>query len=226
MQIIHAAFKIRIVSNLMLPKPALPDAGFTSRDSRCAQSRVVPEFWQGFAAQLLNYVPTQAELGVMFGQCPNGVKMVRQQHPGINGERMVTSGAGHCLAQGSTKHRLEQDRLALMRDNGEKKCSARGLGTAVIGHGSSIGFWGVDVRCGRFTGSVCFQIFSNSDRIRNAFKHRISAILTQISSIKNIVGCALERTASNPTNLERTTAFNLRMFAFFQAASYPGQVQS
>lgn len=253
MHIIHAAFKICIIPNLVLPKPSLPDAGFTPRNSRCAQPRVLPEFWQGFAAQLLDHVPTQAVIGVTFRQRPNGMKVVGQQHPSINAERMVASGAGDRLAQSSTKCRLEQDGLTLMRDNREKERPARGLGAAVIGHGSSIGFWGVDVRCGGFTcgaftwggfmcggftggalksapyGNFCqyFQMFSNPGQVQNAFEHGISEILTKISSIKNLVGCALERTAPNPPNLERTKKkSHFRMFAFYQAASYASQAQS
>jgi hypothetical protein len=229
MHVIHAAFKIGIIPNLMLPKPTLPNTRFTPRNSRCAQPRVVPEFWQGFAAQLLYHVPTQAVISVMFRQRPNGMKVVGQQHPSINGERMVASGAGHSLAQRYTKCRLEQDGLALMRDNGEKERSARGLGTAVIGHGSSIGF-----TCGALKsapyGNFCqyFQMFLNPGQVQNTFERRISEILTKISSIKNLVGCALERTAPNPTNLERTTTFNFHMFAFFQVLQTlppPSQVQ-
>jgi hypothetical protein len=219
MHVIHAAFKIGIIPNLMLPKPRLPNTRFTPRNPRRTQSRVLPEFGQGFAAQLLDHVPTQAEISVIFRQRPNGVKMVRQQHPSINRERMVASGTVDCFAQGSTKHRLEQDRLALMRDDREKERPARGLDTAVIGHGSSIdGF-----TCGALKsapyGNFCqyFQMFLNPGQVQNTFERRICAILTKISSIKNLVGCALERTVLNPTNLERTTTtFNFHMFAFFQ----------
>ncbi len=246
MHIIHATFKICIIPNLMLPKSALPDARLTPRNSRHAQPRILPEFGQSLAAQLLNHVPPQAVIVVMFRQRPDRMKMIGQQHPSINDKRMVASGAVDRLTQSGTKCRLEQDGLTLMRDDREKECPARGLGAAVIGHGSSIGVWVVYVRCGGLTwggftcggftcgGFTCgalksapysmfFQICSNPGQ---ALESGISVILTQISSIKNLVGCALERTVFKPTHLEReTTTFNFCRFIFFQTASNPSLVQ-
>ncbi len=204
MNVIHAAFKIGIIPNLMLPKPPLPNARFASRHPRRAQPRVVPDFWQGFAAQLLDHVPTQAEIGVIFGQCPNGVQVVGQQHPSINRERMMASGARHRLAQRCPKCRLEQNGLPLMRDHREKKRAARGIGAAIIRHGSSIRFW--DVR-------AC-----------DISAHRFPAILS-----RSPVGCALERTANNPTtnnhtapHLEHTPkTSNFHMFPRFQDRQSP-----
>ena len=151
-QVIHAPLEIGIVSNLMLPKPALPNAAFTPRSSRGTQPRVIVQGVRGLAAKLFDHVPTQAVIAVVFGQRPDGVQVIGQQHPSVDGERMVRSGACHRVAQGGAKRWLEQDVLALVRDDGEKEGAARGLGAAVIGHGSSVRVWGL--RAGLWGGAL------------------------------------------------------------------------
>jgi hypothetical protein len=143
MQVIHAPLEIGIVSNLMFPEPALPNAAFTPHCSRGAQPRVVLQGVRGLAAELFDHVPAQAIIAIVFGQRPDGVQVVGQQHPGIDAERMVCARACHRVTQGGAKPWLEQDVLALVRDDGEEEGAAWGLGAAVIGHGSSVRVWDV-----------------------------------------------------------------------------------
>lgn len=114
MNIIYVFFKITVISNLMFPKPPLPQSQLTSFLSRGRQwyCNDVTCIQTDFT---FNHVPTHSVTSVMLWQCPDAMQMIRQQHKRLDCEWVEFLYRPYALFQSCIDLSLREYSLSLVR---------------------------------------------------------------------------------------------------------------
>jgi hypothetical protein len=135
MDIIQVALKIQIVPDEMVPESSLPDAGFAALGRRFLGWSVLSSQIAALAADgSLNDRPTGTEIIIIFRQGPDGMKVIRQQHPGLDGEGQRLPHLLNPLPQGGPDMVVNQKWSASKRDHGKEIAAAFYSDSAVFGH--------------------------------------------------------------------------------------------
>jgi len=135
MKIIQVALKIQIIPNKMVPESSLPYAPLAAHAfgtvnwSPHSFQRPTP-----LAHDSFNNSPSRGKVVVIFRQRPNGMKMIRQQHPGLNGEGQRLPHLLNPLPHGSPDMVGGQDWLASQRDHGKEIGAALYFDAPVFRH--------------------------------------------------------------------------------------------
>ena len=88
--------QIFIVSDMMLPKPPLPQSVFPSVFVACAARGG----WHGAGEAGFDHAPPGREIAIPFRQRPDAMHVVGQDHPGVDGKGANRAGLLHGGAQG------------------------------------------------------------------------------------------------------------------------------
>ncbi len=87
MQIIQVALKIQIIPNQMVPESSLPYAAFAALGRRFVDWSVIFDQIAALATNdSLNNRPSGTEIIIILRKRPDGMKVIRQENPGINGK--------------------------------------------------------------------------------------------------------------------------------------------
>jgi len=88
MEIIQVALKIQIIPYEMVPESSLPYTAFAPLDRRFVDWPIISSQTAALAAYgSLNNRPTGTEIIIILRKRPDGMKVIRQENPGINGKR-------------------------------------------------------------------------------------------------------------------------------------------
>ena len=80
--------EIALVADVMIPEAALPYSSLTLRDFGSA-ARADPTDRLGEAR--LDFLPPHRKIGITCRQRPNAVQMIRQDDPGVDVERQIST---------------------------------------------------------------------------------------------------------------------------------------
>ena len=135
MEIIQVVLEIQIIPNKMVPESSLPDAAFAALGRRFLGWSVLSSQIAALAADgSLNDRPTGTEIIIIFRQRPDGMKVIRQQHPGLDGEGQGLPHLLNPLSQGGPDMVVNQEWSASKRDHGKEIAAAFYSDSAVFRH--------------------------------------------------------------------------------------------
>jgi hypothetical protein len=139
MNVIDMADKIRLVPDHMFPKPMLPKGALMTLGSPSGQP--LGSMKAGPTAlrdSSLDELPPRREITIVRGQGPEGVHIIRQEHPRLDDKGMLRANRGNPGSQRGTDVHVGEKRLSSKRIDRKEVRAALYPGTMIIGHRSSI----------------------------------------------------------------------------------------
>jgi hypothetical protein len=135
MDVINMPHEIQLIPDLVFPVAPLPKRRFPMFALRGAEpfaALVRPT--AKHAHPPFNQVPARGVIRVAVWQGPDAMQMIRQQHPGIDGERPCCAYRDNSGAQRMSNQVIAEDRLPAIGDNRKEIGGSGSMRAAVMRH--------------------------------------------------------------------------------------------
>jgi len=144
MDVIKMGSVILLIPDLMLPESPLPNGALPVLAFRIIHpfTHVVVPF--GFFREKgFDQAPSRGVSVIAGRKRPPTMHMVRQKHPGINGEGIVCANSSDRLTQKLPRLLLIEQGPSPTGDHREEESPSRVFGAAVAGHFNGLDLWGL-----------------------------------------------------------------------------------
>jgi len=88
----------------------------------------------GLGERLFDPAPSFGIRSIILGQSPEGVKMIWKENHRINLERPLATALFKTGTENLTRIGFAKERLPIICNDGEEKCTAGGMGTTILSH--------------------------------------------------------------------------------------------
>ncbi len=134
MDVVHVSGQVGRIADRVFPEAPLPDASLAG---------ALASFGQPFPSRDaareggFDQSPAGGEIGIAGRQCPDAVQVIREDHDGVDGERIPMPDAAKRFAQRRDVLN-QQPAAAFEQGDGEEEGAARDVSTNVMRHGGSV----------------------------------------------------------------------------------------
>jgi hypothetical protein len=127
--VVNVTPQINVVTNRMFPVASLPDAPLTARTP---DRRAIFRFRHAATEIRLDAAPPRRVIGIAFGQAPDAMQMLGQDHPCDHGKRPTRPLQRNAVSQAVEVCRQQVVVAPLQQVHGEEPCTAmRPVGSVV-----------------------------------------------------------------------------------------------